>query len=220
MIKLKNVSRHFKMGDSLIKALDSINLEIKEGKFVAIMGPSGSGKSTIMNLIGGLDSPSKGDIFIGDYNLKNFKDKQISKYRNKKIGFIFQSFNLQPTYTALENVTLPLFFSKVKPKIRNEKAKQALTTVKLGNRLKHKPGELSGGERQRVCIARSLINDPDIILADEPTGNLDSKTGKVIIDLLKNLAHKNKITVIMVTHDSDMASFADRIIKIKDGKIV
>lgn len=207
------------MGDSTIKALDNINIEIDRGEFVAIMGPSGSGKSTLMNLIGGLDSPTKGDILIEGENLKKTKDKKLSAYRNKKIGFIFQSFNLQPMYTALENVILPLYFAKIKQKEKIKKGKAALSIVKLTHRIKHKPKELSGGERQRVCIARALVNEPSIILADEPTGNLDTKTGKEIINFLRNLT-KKEITIIMVTHNAEMAQLAEKIIKIKDGKLI
>ena len=208
------------MGDSTIRAVDGVSFEINKGAFVAIMGPSGSGKSTLMNLIGGLDSPTKGDILVEDQNLRKLKDKKLSKYRNKMVGFIFQSFNLQPMYTALENVVLPLYFAKIKQSEKNKRGKKALAVVKLTHRLKHKPRELSGGERQRVCIARALVNEPAIVLADEPTGNLDSKTGKEIITFLKSLAHKGNLTVIMVTHDTEMARLADRIIRIKDGKLV
>ncbi len=219
MIELNQVSKKYKMGNEIIKALDDINLQIQNEEFVAIMGPSGSGKSTLMHIIGGLDTPDKGKIVINNQDISDLNDKKLSHYRNKEIGFVFQTFNLQPMYTALENTALPLYFAKIPGKQKIEKAKKSLQLVDLGDRIKHKPNQLSGGQRQRVSVARALVNDPKIILADEPTGNLDSKTGENIISLLKKLNRQNKMTIIMVTHDKQMAQFADRIISIHDGKI-
>lgn len=219
MIELNQVCKNYKMGQEVIQALDNINLQIKDGEFTAIMGPSGSGKSTLMHIIGGLDSPDKGEVVINGQDITHLNDKKLSWYRNKEIGFVFQTFNLQPTYTALENTTLPLYFARIKGKQKIEKAKKSLELVGLEDRIKHKPNQLSGGQRQRVSIARALVCDPKIILADEPTGNLDSKTGTNIISLLKELNRRKKITIIVVTHDQQMASYADQIINIHDGKI-
>ncbi|MFH0952506.1 MAG: ABC transporter ATP-binding protein [Patescibacteria group bacterium] len=220
MIELKNTLRHYKMGGELIKALDGVNLTVKEGEFVAIMGPSGAGKTTFLNLIGGLDKPSRGQVLVDNEDIAKEKDKKLSKYRNKKIGFVFQSFNLQPFLTAAENVMLPLYFAKVSGGERKKKAAELLKTVGLSERAKHRPAELSAGQRQRVALARALINDPEIILADEPTGNLDSKTGREIMTLLRQLNKQRNVTVVMVTHDPEMARYASRIIRIKDGKVV
>lgn len=219
MIELNQVCKNYKMGGEVIKALDNVNLQIKDGEFVAIMGPSGSGKSTLMHIIGGLDTPDSGKVIINNQNITHLNDKKLSRYRNKEVGFVFQTFNLQPTYTALENTALPLYFAKIPGKQKIEKAKGSLELVGLEDRIKHKPNQLSGGQRQRVSIARALVCDPKIVLADEPTGNLDSKTGTNIINLLKKFNRQKKITIIMVTHDSQMASFADRVIDIHDGKI-
>ena len=207
------------MGDEVIHALDQLDLVIKKGEFIAIVGPSGSGKSTLANAVGGLDVPDSGKIFIDGEDIAKISDKQLSFYRNKKVGFIFQNFNLQSTYTALENVALPLLFAKVRPKKRKEIALQCLKAVGLENREKHKPGELSGGERQRVCIARALANNPEIIIADEPTGNLDSKKSQEIVSLLKKLNKEHNITLLVITHDPAIAKQADKIIEMLDGKI-
>jgi putative ABC transport system ATP-binding protein len=193
IIQLKSVSRTFKMGNEIIHALDKVDLDIKKGDFIAIVGPSGSGKSTLANAIGGLDVPDTGKIIVDGEDIANISDSSLSFYRNKKIGFIFQNFNLQPTYTALENVALPLLFAKLKPKKRKQRALECLKAVGLENRQKHKPGQLSGGERQRVCIARALANSPEIIIADEPTGNLDSKKSQEIVGLLKKLNKRTKL---------------------------
>lgn len=218
-IELKGVSRKFQMGDEVIHALDQLDLVIKKGDFIAIVGPSGSGKSTLANAVGGLDVPDSGKILIDGQDIAKISDRELSYYRNRKIGFIFQNFNLQPTYTALENVALPLLFAKVRPKKRKEIAKQCLKAVGLANREKHKPGQLSGGERQRVCIARALANNPEIVIADEPTGNLDSKKSQEIVNLLKKLNKENEITLLVITHDLAVAKQADKIIEILDGKI-
>ena len=220
MIQLQKVTKTYKMGDEIIHALNNVSLEIEKGEFVAIMGPSGSGKSTLANVIGGLDSPSSGQIIVGNQEITKIRDKALSTYRNKKIGFVFQTFNLHPHYTALENVMIPLVFAKISSRKRKQKAKKCLKAVGLGDRIKHKPNELSGGQRQRVSIARALANDPEIIIADEPTGNLDTKKGNEIISLLKNLNKETNTTLIVISHDQNIAKASSRIIKIVDGKIV
>jgi len=218
-IQLKSVSRTYVMGKETIPALDDVSLDIKEGEFLAIMGPSGSGKSTFANVIGGLDKPSSGDVLVDGECINKLNDKHISSYRNRKVGFIFQSFNLLPTYTALENVMIPLILTGESSSIRKQKAYECLKEVGLENRADHKPYQLSGGERQRVSIARALINQPQIIIADEPTGNLDTKKSEEIVSLLKELNRKKKITVIVITHDPSVARQADRTLHMKDGKI-
>jgi putative ABC transport system ATP-binding protein len=218
VIELKSVSRTYKLGDEVLNALDNLSCTINSGEFVAITGPSGSGKSTLANLIGGLDRPSSGSIVVDGSDLSHMRDRQLSDYRNRHIGFVFQSFNLQGTQTALENVMLPLVFSRMKPRDRKARAKECLEAVGLGERLRHKPTQLSGGQRQRVAIARALAVKPSIILADEPTGNLDSARGDEIMKLLRDL-NKQGITLIIITHDMSIARQADRVIQIKDGKI-
>ena len=217
MIKVTNVTKTYKTGDSDFNALDDVSLEIKGGEFVAILGPSGSGKSTLMHLIGGLDKPTSGAIEIDDHNLGEMNDSQLARYRNEKVGFVFQFFNLLQGTNSLNNVLLPLVYSK-KQFNRKNQATQLLKEVGLDAKLKNKPSQLSGGEQQRVSIARALVNNPDIILADEPTGNLDSKTGHTIFELLRELNKKGK-TVLVVTHDDNLAQKADRIIRVADGKI-
>ncbi|WP_027631766.1 ABC transporter ATP-binding protein [Clostridium hydrogeniformans] len=218
MIDIKNVFKVYKMGTEKLKVLDDVSVNIKKGEFVAIVGPSGSGKSTLMNIIGGLDTPTKGEVFIDGENISKYNDKQMSRFRNNKIGFVFQSFNLEPTLTALENVMLPLMFSGTSEKERKERAINSLSLVELSDRGKHKPTELSGGQRQRVSIARALVTNPKIILADEPTGNLDSKSGKNIMDILQGFKSQG-YTIVMVTHNPEEASYADRVIEIQDGAI-
>ncbi len=219
LIVLKNVAKHYQMGNSIIKAVNGINLKIKEGEFVAIMGPSGSGKSTAMNLIGSLDVPTKGEIYLDDHNISHLSESDLAQVRGKKIGFIFQQFNLIPSLTAKENVMLPMIFQEVKELEREEKAQKLLEIVELKERMNHYPSELSGGEQQRVAIARALANDPEVILADEPTGNLDTKTGEKIIDFLNKFNEKGK-TVVMITHEHELALKHARIIYwLKDGKI-
>jgi putative ABC transport system ATP-binding protein len=220
MIQLKSVCRTYKMGKENVAALDGIDLEIKEGEFVAIMGPSGSGKSTLANVIGGLDRPSSGSVQVDGEELNRLSDNRLSEYRNKKIGFVFQSFNLIPNYTTLENVMLPLIIAGMPSKMRKEKAYEYLKAVGLESRTDHKPSQLSGGERQRVSIARALANNPRIIIADEPTGNLDSKKSAEIISVLKFLNREEKITIIVITHDPNVAREADRTLKMHDGKIL
>ncbi|OGY21489.1 MAG: ABC transporter ATP-binding protein [Candidatus Woykebacteria bacterium GWB1_45_5] len=218
MIELKDVTKTYKMGDELIYALNNVSLRISDGEFVALVGPSGSGKSTLANVIGGLDAPTAGEVIVDNESLRKASDKKLSAYRNKKVGFVFQTFNLQPYYTALENTMLPLLFAKG-VKHKKEKAIECLRAVGLENRMKHKPNELSGGERQRVSIARALVNDPEIIIADEPTGNLDSAKSAEIVDLLKALNREKKITVVIITHDPNIARQAHRILTILDGKV-
>lgn len=219
MIELKKVSKVYELGGEKIYALDAVSLKVEDGDFLAIMGPSGSGKSTLANVIGGLDTPDSGQVLVDDQNVSELNDKQLSAYRNHKVGFIFQSFNLQPTLTAIENVSIPLLFARVPAGQRKKRAIQCLKAVGLENRLNHKPSELSGGQRQRVCIARALVNQPAIIIADEPTGNLDSKRGGEIVSLLKALNREQKITLIVITHDTSVAKEARKIVNMKDGRI-
>lgn len=219
IIQLRSVSRTYVMGKETIPALDNVSLDIKEGEFLAIMGPSGSGKSTFANVIGGLDKPTSGDVLVDGECINKLNDRHLSSYRNRKVGFIFQSFNLLPTYTALENVMIPLILTGESSSIRKQKAYDCLKEVGLENRVDHKPYQLSGGERQRVSIARALVNQPQIIIADEPTGNLDTKKSEEIVSLLKELNRKKKITVIVITHDPSVARQADRTLRMQDGKI-
>ena len=218
MIEIKNVSKTYKMGKETVKALDNVSLRIDKGDFMAIVGPSGSGKSTLMHLIGGLDTPTDGSILLNGADISKLKDKAMAKYRSEEIGFVFQSFNLENTQTALENVMMPLMFAGVSGKIRKEKALNALKLVGLEDKIKNRPMEMSGGQRQRVSIARALVNDPHIVFADEPTGNLDTKNGIAIMELLHELNRKG-YTIVMVTHNMDQAREAARIIKIRDGKL-
>jgi putative ABC transport system ATP-binding protein len=219
MIELQKVTKIYELGGEKIFALDDVSLTIDNGDFIAIVGPSGSGKSTLANIVGGLDVPDSGEVLVDGQNIVYLNDKELSFFRNKKIGFIFQTFNLQSTYTALENVMIPLVFSGISLKVRKKRASECLKAVGLENRMNHRPSELSGGQRQRVCIARALANDPQIIIADEPTGNLDSKKGAEIIDLLKNLNEQIGVTLIIITHDESVAKQAKKILVIKDGKI-
>ena len=219
IIRIENVSRVFHVGDSEVHALKDLDIEVYEGEFVSIMGPSGSGKSTAVNLVGCLDLPTKGEIFLDGKNIAHLEESDLAQIRGKKIGFIFQKFNLVSTLTALENIALPMLFQGVPTEQRQKKARELLKLVGLEDRIHHKPTELSGGQQQRVAIARSLANDPQVILADEPTGNLDSKTGIKILEFLDKL-HKQGKTIIMVTHDHDLAKYADRVLYLKDGAIV
>jgi len=218
IIKLEKVHKNYEMGESVVEAVKDISLSIKRGDFIALVGPSGSGKSTMMNLVGALDLASKGDIFLDGQNIEHLGESELARIRGRKIGFVFQTFNLIPTLTALENVTLPMMFQGYSKEERLERGKKLLKEVGLEKRLNHLPSELSGGERQRVAIARALSNNPEVILADEPTGNLDSKTGKQVVEILKKLNKQGK-TIVMVTHDLEMAKLADRIIRLRDGKI-
>jgi len=219
VIELHNVAKHYFMGDNIVKALDGIDIKIEKGDFVAIMGPSGSGKSTGMNLVGSLDVPTKGEIFLDNKDISHLEESELAQLRGKKIGFIFQSFNLIPNLTALENVALPLLFQEVEKREREDRARELLEMVGLGDRLDHYPNQLSGGQQQRVAIARSLANDPEMILADEPTGNLDSKTEESIMDFLEELNAKGK-TIVMVTHEPELAEkHAKTIYWLRDGKV-
>lgn len=206
------------MGTEIIHALRTVSIDIDKGAYVAFMGPSGSGKSTLMNIIGCLDTPSSGKYLLNGQDVSGLTDNQLAEIRNKEIGFVFQTFNLLPRATALENVALPLIYAGYRKEAREQKAMEALESVELGDRAKHKPNELSGGQRQRVAIARALVNDPSIILADEPTGNLDSKTSYDLMNLFQEL-HDRGNTIIMVTHEDDIAHFAHRIVQLKDGYV-
>ena len=213
------LARRYTAGKTLVPALDGVDLIIPQGEFVALVGPSGSGKSTLLNLIGGLDRPSDGEVVVDDLSLGTATDQQLGRYRRERIGFIFQSFNLLPTLSAAENVETPLTLAEVGKRERRERALQLLDTVGLSQRARHKPTELSGGEKQRVAIARALANKPVLLLADEPTGNLDSKTGAAVLDMLCGLLKAQGLTMIMVTHDLSVAARADRIIHLQDGRI-
>jgi putative ABC transport system ATP-binding protein len=218
VIRTENLVKTYEMGAEQVHALQGVDLEISKGEYVAIMGPSGSGKSTLMNLIGCLDSPTSGRYWLAGRLVSDLDDDELAYIRNKEIGFVFQTFNLLPRATALHNVELPLIYNGTPAEERVEKAKLALQRVDLTPRMNHKPNELSGGQRQRVAIARALVNDPSIVLADEPTGNLDSKTGEEIMGLFANL-HRQGNTIILVTHEMDIAQHAHRVIYIRDGKI-
>ena len=220
IIKLENVWKIYQMGKVQVFALRGIDLEIKSGSFVSIMGPSGSGKSTLLNMIGFLDIPTQGKIFVKGKDITNFSEDQLAFLRGKTIGFVFQEFNLLPHLTALENVALPMVFQKVPEKEQKEKAKELLIKVGLKERINHLPAELSGGERQRVAIARAFVNNPEMVIADEPTGNLDSTSGKLIMELLVDFHKREKKTIVVVTHDPIIASYSQEIINIKDGQII
>ncbi|HEY5533538.1 MAG TPA: ABC transporter ATP-binding protein [Ignavibacteria bacterium] len=218
LIEIRNLVKVYEMGAEELFALDGIDLDIKKNEYIAIMGPSGSGKSTLMNIIGCLDTPTSGDYILNDKNVSEMDDDELAGIRNKEIGFVFQTFNLLPRIDALHNVELPLIYSGLHYQDRVQKAEEALVNVGLGDRLKHKPNELSGGQRQRVAVARALVNNPSIILADEPTGNLDSKTGEEIMALFSDLS-SNGNTIILVTHEEDIAKHAQRTVKLRDGRI-
>lgn len=219
LIETKNLTKIYRIGKIKIPAISGIDLKIKEGEFVAIMGPSGSGKSTLMNMLGCLDKPTSGSYLLEGEDVSQKSDGELAKIRGQKIGFVFQSFNLLPRYTTLSNVGLPLIYLGLSPKERRQKSKKALEEVGLLSRISHKPNELSGGEIQRVAIARALVTSPVVILADEPTGNLDSKSGIQIMEILKDLNQKGA-TIILVTHESHIAAYAKRIIHLHDGRVV
>lgn len=216
IISLSQIAKKYVIGTEEIHALRSVSLTINRNEYVALMGPSGSGKSTLMNMLGCLDSPTAGEYILNGISVAQMSDNELAEVRNKQIGFVFQTFNLLPRSSALDNVALPLIYSGLSKEERNAKAKKVLEQVGLGNRVNHKPNELSGGQRQRVAIARALVNDPAIILADEPTGNLDSKTSIEIMGLFEEI-HNNGNTIILVTHEEDIALYAHRIVRLKDG---
>ena len=218
LISLTNIKRHYDVGGEVVRALDGVDLVIQQNEYISIMGPSGSGKSTLMNMIGCLDTPTEGTYEFGGELVHEMDDDQLASIRNRKIGFVFQTFNLLPKATALRNVEVPLIYSNIPKEDRLEMANSALVSVGLGDRVDHKPNELSGGQRQRVAIARALVNDPSIILADEPTGNLDSKSGIEIMKILDQL-HSKGNTIILVTHEKEIADHANRIITIFDGRV-
>jgi putative ABC transport system ATP-binding protein len=218
LIETRDLWKTYVMGDEEIHALRGVFITIERGEYVAIMGPSGSGKSTLMNLIGCLDTPTKGSYLLNDKEVASMNDDELARIRNEEIGFVFQTFNLLPRATALHNVELPLVYAGIAAKARQERARQALEKVELTQRASHRPNELSGGQRQRVAIARALVNNPSILLADEPTGNLDSKTGNEIMGVFARL-HETGNTIILVTHEPEIAAYAHRIISIRDGQV-
>jgi putative ABC transport system ATP-binding protein len=218
LITLKDIGRKYVIGTEIIHAIKSVSLSINKGEFVALMGPSGSGKSTLMNILGCLDTPSKGEYILNGINVSHMTDDELAEVRNSEIGFVFQTFNLLPRNTALDNVALPLVYAGISKEKRTERAKRNLENVGLGNRMGHKPNELSGGQRQRVAVARALINDPSIILADEPTGNLDTKTSIEIMGLIEDI-HAKGNTIVLVTHEEDIAMHAHRIVRMRDGLV-
>jgi putative ABC transport system ATP-binding protein len=218
IIKTQGLKKIYQMGEEQVKALDGVDIELERGEYVAIMGPSGSGKSTLMNLLGCLDTPTDGEYWLNGHAVSTLNDDELAQVRNKEVGFVFQSFHLLPRYSALDNVQLPLVYSNIPREERVARAQRALQQVDLTDRIHHRPNELSGGQRQRVAIARALINQPSILLADEPTGNLDSNTGREIMNLFEHL-HTEGHTIILVTHDPEVASHANRIIRLRDGRV-
>jgi putative ABC transport system ATP-binding protein len=218
IIKIENISKIYQVGNQEVRALDGVSLSIERNEYVAIMGPSGSGKSTLMNMLGCLDTPTDGKYILNQIDVSEMEDNALAEVRNKEIGFVFQTFNLLPRYSSLENVCLPLIYAGIQKHERIERGLKALVSVDLENRKDHKPNELSGGQRQRVSIARAIVNNPSIILADEPTGNLDSKTSIDIMHLFEEI-YSNGNTIIVVTHEEEIASYARRIVRLRDGKI-
>lgn len=218
VIELKDIVKSYQMGDTIVYALNHVTVDFEQGKFTSIVGPSGSGKSTMMNILGCLDRPTSGEYYLEGKNIANYTDDELARTRNRRIGFVFQSFNLLNRLTAVENVALPLIYAGVNLEERTKRAEQALTNVGLGSRMYHKPNEMSGGQRQRVAIARALINNPAIIMADEPTGNLDTKSTLEIIDIFEKLNQEGKI-VIMVTHEPELAAMTQRILVMRDGRL-
>jgi len=218
LVELRNVSKIYRLGEEEIRALDDVSLDIDEGEFISIIGPSGSGKSTLMHILGCLDSPTKGTIKLDGMMIQDASSRQLAAIRNRKIGFVFQFFNLLPKLTVLQNVELPMIYSGISGRERVERAMAALESVGMGNRAKHRPSQLSGGQQQRAAIARALVNDPRIIFADEPTGNLDSHTGEAILQLFRSLSQQKR-TIVLVTHDPEIAAVTPRRIEIRDGKI-
>lgn len=218
LIDIAQVTKRYQLGEQIVFALQGINLKIEKGEYVALMGPSGSGKSTLMNIVGCLDTPTAGDYWLNDKEVSKMSDSALSEVRNAEIGFVFQTFNLLNRMNAIDNVALPLVYAGIPKKIREERAKEVLNKVGLGDRMNHKPNELSGGQRQRVAIARALVNNPSILLADEPTGNLDTKTSHEIMALFEEIHHSGN-TIVLVTHEEDIAQHAKRIIRLRDGVV-
>lgn len=218
IIELKKIVRNFPLGNQVVKVLKGIDLEVKRNEYTALMGPSGSGKSTLMNILGCLDTPTSGEYWLNGKNVSHLVDNELAEIRNHEIGFVFQTFNLLPRSTALENVALPLVYAGMSAKDRKERAEEVLAQVGLSDRMDHRPNQLSGGQRQRVAVARALVNRPSIILADEPTGNLDTKTSVEIMALFSEI-HSNGNTVILVTHEEDIAAHAKRVIRLRDGMV-
>jgi len=219
IIRLEKIEKDYEIGEGVVRALAGVSLSVKKGEFIAIIGPSGSGKSTMMNMVGALDIPTEGNIYLDNQNIAHLHESDLAQIRGRKIGFVFQNFNLIPTLTAKENVALPMLFQGIDQEERLAKAEELLKRVGLGDRMEHYPNELSGGQRQRVAIARALANNPEVILADEPTGNLDTKTGEEIMNLFLQL-HKEGTTIIVVTHDSNIANHTQKILKMRDGIFV
>lgn len=219
IMQVKNLIKKYRIGQEIVTALDGVDLQVREGEFLCILGTSGSGKSTLLHLMAGLERPTKGEIMINGKSLTGLKEKDMANFRRKYMGFVFQSYNLIPTMTALENVTLPLIFDQSDVKTRNRKAREVLIQMGLKERLQHKPTQMSGGQQQRVSIARALVNNPRILFADEPTGNLDTKTTAEIMDILRDRVNTSGLTLVMVTHDVELAEYADRSVYMIDGKI-
>ena len=219
VIDIRNLRKVYRMGEERIVAVNNISLSITQGEICCLLGKSGSGKSTLLNLVAGLEKPTKGEIIFNNQHIERMNENQLANFRQKYVGFVFQSYNLLPTLTALENVTLPLIFQKMPKKAREKQAMEMLKAVGLENRAHHKPGEMSGGQQQRVSIARAFINNPQVVFADEPTGNLDTKTTYEMMDLITGLAKKNNQTLVIVTHDLEISDYCDRIIHLSDGKI-
>ncbi len=220
VIQVKNLYKLYHVGNEVVRALNGVDFEIYKGEFCSIVGASGSGKSTLLNMLAGLEKPTKGQVIISGEHMEKKSENQLVKFRREHIGFIFQSFNLLGTMTAVENIALPLTFQGVSPAVRKAKAEKAIKLVGLEKYKKHKPNQMSGGQQQRIGVARALVMEPEIIFADEPTGNLDSKTSREVMELMQKIVHKKNQTLIMVTHDNYLAGFADRIIHIKDGQIL
>jgi ABC-type lipoprotein export system ATPase subunit len=220
MISGRGVDKAFQLGDQWVQALDRVDLDIPEGQFIAIMGPSGSGKSTLLYMLGGLDRPTEGEIIIGGQDITNLGGEDLARFRRETIGFIFQAFHLVPSMTALDNFALPGIFAGLPRDVRERRAMKLLTALGMDDRVDHKPSQLSGGQQQRVAIARALFNNPPIIMADEPTGALDSKTGQTVMRMLRWLCSKQGKTVIIVTHDPNVASYSDRMLQLKDGRVI
>ncbi|MDZ7757142.1 ABC transporter ATP-binding protein [Rhodohalobacter sp.] len=218
IIEITDLARHYKMGETIVRALNGVTLNVEENEYIAIMGPSGSGKSTLMNMIGCLDTPTSGEYILNGNRVSELDDAELAQVRNREIGFVFQTFNLLPRTDCLSNVELPLIYSGIKSSERKKRATETLNRVGLGDRVDHKPNELSGGQRQRVAIARALVNNPSILLADEPTGNLDTKTGEEIMNLFEELYRAGN-TIIVVTHENEIAEHARRIVRLRDGLI-